>query len=260
VSKPGFGAALACEWTKLRTVKSTFWTLLATVVVSTGVSFLIALAYTTSYDRMTATDRARFDPAAYGLSGLNIGVIALAVLGVMVVTAEYSTGMIRTSLTAVPSRRRLLSAKVLVLLAVSLVIGTISSFAAFWLSQLVFRGRHLDTSLAADGILRAVTGGGLYLAMIALFALGVGTILRHTAGSITTVLGVLFVLPIVGAFLPGQWGETVQKLLPAKAGSAIMGTHPQSDLLAPWTGLGLFCLYTAIVLVVAYAMFQKRDA
>ncbi len=260
MKNPGFGSVLACEWTKIRTVKSTFWTLLATVVVTVGLSFLLALAFTASYDRMTASDRAQFDPAAYSLSGINFGMIALGVLGVMVMTAEYSTGMIRTSLTAVPGRARLLSAKALVLLVVSFVVGIVSSFAAFWLSQLVFDGKNLGTSLSHDGILRAVTGGGLYLTVIALFALGVGTILRHTAGSITTVLGVLFVLPIIGEFLPGKWGETVQKFLPASAGSAIMSTHPRSNSLAPWTGFGVFCLYTAIVLLIAYALFRRRDA
>src|SRR5207245_2432064 len=125
IRHPGFGAVLGSEWTKIRTVKSTFWTLLAALVVTVGLSVLLSLAFASSYDKMSVKERARFDPAAWSLVGINFGMIALGVLGVMVIAAEYSTGMIRTSLTAVPYRGRFLAAKLLVLLAVSLIVGLV---------------------------------------------------------------------------------------------------------------------------------------
>lgn len=258
--KASFGNVLGSEWTKIRTVKSTFWTLLAGIIVSIGLSALIAWAFASSYDQMDAEDKAKFDPAAFGLVGLNFGMVAFGVLGVLVITAEYATGMIRTALTAMPRRSEYLAAKALVLGVLVLIVGLAVSFGAFFLSQLVYRSKHLDGSLSDPGVLRAVIGGGLYLTVIALMALGVGVLLRHTAGSVTTVLGLLFVLPIIGQFLPGDWGDTVKKLLPSNAGGAIMSAKETSDSLAPWTGFGVFALYTAIVLIAAFVAFQKRDA
>ncbi|MEV4255774.1 ABC transporter permease subunit [Spirillospora sp. NPDC049652] len=255
-----FTDAVAAEWIKIRTVRSTFWTLLAGIVVTVGLSVLLAWFFVSAYDQLSTRERFRFDPTAYGLAGINFGMVAFGVLGVLVVTGEYATGMIRTSLTAVPRRTRLFAAKALVLGVVVLVVGEIVSFAAYFLSQLVFASRSLDEGLGADGVLRAVIGGGLYLTLIALFALALGMLLRHTAGAVTTVLGLLFVLPIIGSFLPGDLGRTVRKLLPSNAGGAIMNTRPSADSLSPWAGLGVFALYTAVLLVAALVAFRRRDA
>ncbi|MFG2000041.1 ABC transporter permease subunit [Spirillospora sp. NPDC048911] len=255
-----FGNVLAAEWTKILTVRSTFWTLLAAIIVTIGLSVLLAWAFTTGYDKMSAADRAQFDPAAFALVGINFGMVAFGVLGVLVITGEYATGMIRTSLTAMPRRAEFLAAKALVLGLVTLIVGQLVAFASFLLSQLIFTSKNIDASLGDDGMLRAVMGGGLYLALIAVMALGLGVLLRHTAGSVTTVLGLLFVLPIIGQFLPGGWGNTVAKFLPSNAGGAILSARPSDDILAPWTGFGMFVLYTAIVLAAAFFLFQKRDA
>lgn len=252
--------ALASEWIKIRTVRSTFWTLLAGIVVTVGLSVLLAFFFVSAYDQLTPRDRLQFDPTAYGLVGINFGMVAFGVLGVLVVTGEYATGMIRTSLTAVPRRPRLFAAKALVLGLVVLVVGEVVSFAAYFLSQLIFADRNLDEGLGSHGVLRAVVGGGLYLTLIALFALAFGMLLRHTAGAVTTVLGLLFVLPIIGSFLPGDIGRTIRKLLPSSAGGAIMGTRPSPDVLSPWVGLGVFALYTVVLLVAALVAFQRRDA
>lgn len=255
-----FGNVISSEWTKILTVKSTFWTLLAGIVVSIGLSALLAWAFVASYDQMSASDRADFDPASFGLVGLNFGMVAFGVLGVMVITAEYSTGMIRTALTAMPRRPEYLAAKVLVLGLLVLIVGEIVSFASFFLSQLIYQSKDIDASISGDGILRAVVGGGLYLTLIALFSLGVGALLRHTAGAVTTVLALLFVLPIFGPLLPGDWGETVNKYLPSNAGGAIMSARQTDAALEPWTGFAVFAIYTVVVLVAAFALFQKRDA
>jgi ABC-2 type transport system permease protein len=258
--KPTFGNVLASEWTKIRTVKSTFWTLLAGIIVSVGVSVLLAWAFVASYNAMSAEERARFDPAAYSLVGLNFGMVAFGVLGVLVVTGEYATGMIRTALAAVPRRTRYLAAKALVLGALVLGVALAVAFASFLLSQLLYRTQDLQTSLGEPDVLRAVVGGGLYLTLIALLGLGVGALLRHTAGAVTTVLGVLFVLPIIGQFLPGEWGDAVRKVLPSNAGGAIMLTRHAESSLSPWTGFAVFALYTAAVLAAALVALNKRDA
>ncbi|WP_026411584.1 ABC transporter permease subunit [Actinomadura oligospora] len=255
-----FTDAVAAEWIKIRTVRSTFWTLLSGLVVTIGLSVLLALVFVSAWDQLTPRDRLQFDPTAYGLVGIQFGMVAFGVLGVLVVTGEYATGMIRTSLTAVPRRARLFTAKALVLGLVVLVVGEIVSFAAYFLSQLIFASKNLDEGLGAHGVLRAVIGGGLFLTLIALFALAFGTLLRHTAGAITTVLGLLFVLPIIGSFLPGDLGQTIRKLLPSAAGGAVMGTRPSPDVLSPWVGFGVFALYTAVLLIVALIAFEKRDA
>ncbi|GAA2579113.1 ABC transporter permease subunit [Actinomadura fulvescens] len=255
-----FGNVVAAEWTKILTVRSTFWTLLAAIIVTIGLSALLAWAFTSAYGQMSAADKAQFDPAAFGLAGINFGMVAFGVLGVLVVTGEYATGMIRTSLTAMPRRVEFLAAKALVLGVLTLVVGQLVSFASFLLSQLIFKSENINASLGDAGMLRAVVGGGLYLAVIALMALGIGALLRHTAGSVTTILGVLFVLPIIGQFLPGDWGRTVAKFLPSSAGGAVMSARPADDVLSPWTGFGVFVLYTAIVLAAAFLLFQKRDA
>ncbi|HEX2313006.1 MAG TPA: ABC transporter permease subunit [Thermomonospora sp.] len=258
--KATFGNVLASEWTKIRTVKSTFWTLLAGIVVSIGLSVLIALGVTSSYDQLSAEDKAQFDTAAFSLAGLTFGMVAFGVLGVLVVTGEYATGMIRTSLTAMPRRAEYLAAKALVLAALVLVVGLVVSFASFFLAQLVYATKDLDGSLGDPGILRAVVGGAVYLTLIALISLGIGTLLRHTAGAITTVLGVLFVLPIIGAFLPGEWGEEVAMRLPSRAGDTLMSARDAEDALSPLAGGLMFALYTAIVLAAAFYAFTKRDA
>ncbi|WP_433325087.1 ABC transporter permease subunit [Spirillospora sp. CA-294931] len=259
-AKAGFGSVVGSEWIKIRTVKSTFWTLLAGIIVTIGLSVLLALAFTSAWDDMDAQDRADFDAAGFGLVGINFGMVAFGVLGVLIITGEYATGMIRTSLTAMPRRTELMAAKALVLGAVVLVVGLVASFASFLLSQLFFQSKDIDASLGDSGILRAVIGGGLYLTLIALFSLGIGALLRHTAGAVTTVLGLLFVLPIIGNFLPGDWGDTLRRYLPSNAGGAIMSAHKAENSLDPWTGFGVFALYTAVVLVAAVVLFNKRDA
>ncbi|GAA3216750.1 ABC transporter permease subunit [Actinocorallia longicatena] len=261
VRKPGFGNVLGSEWTKIRTVRSTYWTGLGTLAVSIGLSAAFAALFATSYDSLDAEDRIAFDPTAFGMLGASVfGILVMAVFGVLVITPEFATGMIRTSLTAVPKRGRYFVAKALVLVLVAMVIGLVSTFVSYFLSQLIFSSKHLNGSIGDPGVLRAVIGGGLYLALVGLFAYALGAILRHTAGAVSLALGIVFVLPIFANFLPGSWGRTVAKFMPSNAGSAIMNTHPQTTSLAPWTGFGVFCLYVVILLVIAYVLFEKRDA
>lgn len=258
--RPAFGHMVASEWLKLRSVRSTYWTVLATLVVSVGLSGLLALALVSSWDRLPARDRAMFDPTSYAMTGTNIGLLVLSVLGVLTMTSEYSTGTIRASLAAVPDRTRFLAAKALVLCAVAFVVGQISAFASFLLSQLFFTARDLDVPLSEPGVLRAVSGCGLYLTLVTLLAFGIGVLLRHTAAAITSIVGLMFVIPIIAAFLPGEGGLTLRRLIPSQAGSAVTVVDPNETYLAPLPGLLVFCCYLAAVLVPAYLLFLRRDA
>lgn len=255
-----FGAAVRAEWTKLLTVRSTFWALLTGLALSIGLTAALATTVVAGEPQLSAEGRARFDPAAYGLVGLNLGMVSFGVLGVLSITGEYASGMISASLAATPRRGRLLAAKAVVLALVVLVTGELAAFSSFLAGQAVYGSRGLDASLAEPAMLRAVVGGGIYLTLIALFALGVGTLLRGTAGSVTTVLGVLFLLPIAGTLLPGAAGKAVYKLLPANAGGAILNTRTTDAALPPWTGIAVFALYTALTLAAAFLAFGRRDA
>lgn len=173
------------EWTKLWSVRSTGWTLLALVVATIGFGVLVCWGTESHVGDMSVGQRTDFDAASTSLTGLAFGQLAIAVLGVLLITSEYSTGGIRTSLTAVPRRLRLLSAKTLVFAVVSLVVGLITSFAAFLCGQAVLALAGLQTGLGDPGVVRAVVGGGLFIAASGLFGLALGALLRHTAFAVT---------------------------------------------------------------------------
>ncbi|GAA0954445.1 ABC transporter permease subunit [Actinocorallia libanotica] len=258
--RPAFRHMVASEWVKLRSVRSTYWTVLACIAVSVGLSGLLSLAVATSWDELPERDRALFDPTSYAMAGTNIGLLVLAALGVLTMTSEYATGTIRASLTAVPDRSRFLAAKALVLCAVAFTAGQVSAFASFLLGQVFFAARDLDVSLGEEGVLRAVAGCGLYLTLVTLLAFGVGILLRHTAAALTLIVGVMFVVPLIAAFLPGEWGLAVRRLIPSQAGSAVTVVAPNDTYLSPPAGLLVFCCYLAAVLVPAHLRFLRHDA
>jgi ABC-2 type transport system permease protein len=182
------------------------------------------------------------------------------VLGVLVITSEYGTGMIRASLSAVPRRRLLLAAKTIVFLGTALLVGVASSFAAYLTFQASLSGDSLRSSIADPGVLRAVTGGGLYLAVLGLLGLGLGAILRSSAGAIAALFGVLFVPPLIMTLLPRSWQDTVGPYLPMQAGTAIYTVRHEPGFLGTWSGFGVFCLYAAIALTAGFVLINHRDA
>jgi ABC-type transport system involved in multi-copper enzyme maturation permease subunit len=191
---------------------------------------------------------------------INIAQLAIAVLGVMVVTSEYSTGMIRASLAAVPRRSRFLASKTLVFTLVALVVGEITAFAAFLLGQAVIGSNAPHTNLGANGVLRAVIGAGLYLAVVGLLASSLGALLRNTAAGISAVVALLFVLPGVVQALPDSWRNPVTEFWPTQAGSQIFVIHRDAHTLAAWSGFGVMVLFTAVVVGVAHYAIERRDA
>ncbi|HEY7145206.1 MAG TPA: ABC transporter permease [Streptosporangiaceae bacterium] len=262
--RAGFGALLLSEWTKIRSVRSTIWSLTAFVVVTVGFTALFTWLTEANWNGPRAGARnARIiaDPVGFILgAGLGLGQLALCVLGALLITTEYSTGVIRASLLAVPRRLPMLAAKGVVFSALVIVLGEIVVFSSFFIGATILSS-HVHITLSEPGFARAVYGGGLYLTVLSLFALAIGSIIRHTAGAISTVIGVVFVLPILSGLLPGSWGAHINAYLPVQAGSLISHTRQQpDDLLSPWQGFGVFCLWTAVLLAVASYLLARRDA
>lgn len=248
------------EWLKIRSVRSTFVTLVVAVVTIVGVSAAICAAYVNRYNSLSPVDLVTFDPAFLSVSGVFLAQLSVGVLGVLTMSSEHATGMIRTSLAAVPQRLRLLGAKALVFVSVSLLVGLLGSFAAFFVGQSILSGRSLETSIGRPGVLRVVVGAALYLAVLGLMALGLGTMIRRTAGAIAAFFGLLLVLPLVVSALPSPWSTDIGRYLPGSAGAALLRTVPTDTLLAPWAGFGLLCAYAAASLVVGAVLLVRRDA
>jgi ABC-2 type transport system permease protein len=194
------------------------------------------------------------------LFGLILGQLVIAVLGALTITSEYSTGMIRTSLSVMPRRGVWLGAKATVFGMVALVTGLVTSFVSYFLGQAILSTQHINSTLGQPGVLRAVVGGGLFLAVCGLLSFGLGALLRHTAGAITASIALLFVLFVLTGFLPESWANDIDKWLPFNAGSAIWQHASASSLFSPWTGFGLFCGYAAIALAGGLILFRRRDA
>jgi ABC-2 type transport system permease protein len=255
-----FGNVARSEWTKLWSVRSTRWTLLATLVVSVGFTTLFAWGETANWSQVDAQERANIDATANSLAGLYFGQLAIAVLGALVITAEYSTGGIRTTLTAVPQRLKVLFAKGLTFGVVALVVGLVTSFTAFFVGQAFFATVGVEAHLGDPGVMRAVIGGGLYILGCGMLGFAVGSVLRHSAGSITTAIGLLFVLPILSNLLPGEWGKTVQRYFFSNAGGQITTIRQDPNQLTPWNGYLVFTIEWVVILVVGAVLLRRRDA
>lgn len=257
---------LRSEWTKLRTVRSTIWTLIATVLAVVGIGIL-ATALTAAHWRAAGpADRFGFDPTARSLAGLFLGQITIGVLGVLVMSAEYSSGTIRATLAAIPNRPLVLVCKTAVFGAVALVTSEILTFAAFLVGQVLLKGTTPYATLGQPGVLRAVAGAGFVLAVIGLFALGLATIIRHTAGAIAAFVGLLLVLPLILQAFPVSIQHAAIKFMPLVIAENMAATQgPRGDfggavLFSPWVGFALLCGYAAAAIVVGGILLVRRDA
>jgi ABC-2 type transport system permease protein len=261
--RTGFGRLMLAEWTKIRSVRSTVWSLILLVLLSTGFTALFCALTISSWNDMNASDRASIgaDPTGMILgSGFSLSQLTVCVLGVMVIASEYSTGMIGSSLLAVPRRLPMLAAKSLVFGLLVFLLGVAVSFASFFIGAAIVHSK-LPVAVGDPGVLRAIVGGGLYLAMLGLFALSIGAIVRHTAAGITGVIAFVLVLAPLAQLLPGSVGDHVHAYLPSEAGHLIAQAHQgQNDLLTPWQGYGVFCIWTAGLLLVAGVLLKRRDA
>jgi len=255
----GFRSVARMEWLKLRSVRSTSWILLVFAAGLIGLAILVLSHY--QWATMSPADRASFDPTEQGLAGLAIGQLALGVLGALAITTEFSSGMIRATLAAVPRRPLLLAAKAAVLGAVTLAVGEILAFAAFAVGELVLRSPAPHATLGQPGVLRAVLMGGAYPALIALIGLGLGAIIRHTAGAICAVVGILFVLPLIllplGTSIQNSVGQFMPMLI---AENSLTAVKPVAHSLSAGAGLGMLCVYAAAALVAGGWALARRDA
>lgn len=252
------GRVLASEWVKLRTLRSSWITMGLAVAALALLGLLIGVVTNANWSQMRPGRLAEFNPIDTSLAGVNFAQLAIAVLGVLVISGEYSTGMIRSSFGAVPKRLPVLWAKLLVFGAATLVLMEIAAFAAFFLGQagLATHG----TTISAPGALRAVIGTGLYLTVVGVLSVALGFLIRSTAGGISAVIGLLLVLPGIMNILPQSWQEHISPYLPSNAGSAVFTLHPDAGTLAPWTGFAVFCLYAAIAVAVSAVLLNRRNA
>jgi hypothetical protein len=247
------------EWTKLRSVRSTRWALLAAVVFTIGIGAIASAVVAHQWPTMSASDRAGIHPLDPILPGVQLAQLAIGVLGVLVISAEYSTGMIRASLTAVPKRLPVLWAKAAVYGLVTLVLMTATVFVTFFVGQALLSGR-IDVSLSAPGVLRAVFGAALYLTVVAIFGVGLGAIIRNTAGGVAAFAGIMFVLPPLFAVLPASWGDAAVPYLPLIAGQAVMSVHHGDQSLSAWPGFAVLCGYALAALALGAISLLRRDA
>ncbi|HWG72526.1 MAG TPA: ABC transporter permease [Acidimicrobiales bacterium] len=249
------------EWTKLRTVRSTYFTLGVAVVLIVGLGALISFEIGSHYQNSGRLDRATFDPTNSSLASVTFGQLAIGVLGVLVITSEYASGMIRTTLQAMPRRGWLLAAKAGVFGVTALVVGEVSSFAAFFIGQpLLKSGPAPYATIGQPGVARAVFASGLYIALAGLLALGIAVLIRHTAGAITVVVALYFVLPGVANALPTSWQQPIEEYLPSGTGRAMAAVVHQPHFLTPWPAVGVLCIYVVVVMAAAAWSLQRRDA
>ena len=249
------------EWTKLRSLRSTRWSMLVAVLLTIALPLLGALVTDTHWAHMSASDRAGRHPLDIALLGARVAQLAIGVLGVLVISGEYSTGMIRATLGAVPKRLPVLWAKVAVFAAVTFVLTLPAVVVAFFGSQAILEQHHiLQIGFTQPGVARAVIGGALYLTVVGVFALSMGAITRNTAGGIATFAAIFFVIPPLLNILPASWNDAISEYLPSNAGAdVLLLSHGRHDL-APGPGFALFCLYAAVAVAVAAVLLVRRDA
>ena len=255
----GFRDVARMEWLKLRSVRSTWWTLLVFTAAMIGLA--IPILSHLNWATMSAADRASFDPTNDSFPGLAIGQLALGVLGVLAITGEFSSGMIRATFAVAPRRPLVLAAKAAVVGAVTLVAGEILAFVAFGVGEAVLRSPAPHATLAQPGVLRAVLMGGAYPALIALFGLGLGALIRHTAGAICAVAGVLFALPLIlipfGTSIQNSAGQYMPMLM---AENSLTAVKPVPHSLSPGVAFGLLGLYAVAALAAGGWALARRDA
>lgn len=261
VRRATFFDALRSEWVKLWTLRSVLYTLIGTVLLGIGTGSLFSFAAGRSYAGLSAADKAAFDPTSRGVAGYVVAQLIVGFLGVLVVTSEYATGMIRTSMTVVPRRNRLLAAKTLVFLVVALAVGEIVGFASFLCGQSILAHQRVPHAALGDpGVLRAVIGIGLYLAAVGLLGVALGALIRATAGALAIIVTVTLLVPAFIPAFPDSWGRVLGEYWPTMAGRELMAVRPDPHTLAPWPGFGLMCGVFAVVLAAAFVVFRRRDA
>ncbi|MEC3997270.1 ABC transporter permease [Actinacidiphila sp. DG2A-62] len=253
-------AVLQSEWTKVKSVRSTVWTLTLALLLTVVVSGLICLAYRINWDDMSLTDKFTFDPTNTSLAGLFLGQLALIAFGTLLIASEYSTGMIRTSLAAVPQRTTFYVCKAAVAAALTFVIGIVISFVSFFVGQGVLSG-HKTASLGDAHVVRALVGAAIYMTLMVLFAYGVATMVRSPMVALGTLIPFFFIVSSILSAIPGV--KKVAKYLPDQAGQKIMQVVADPDnhtSYGPWGGIAIMAVWVAAALLGGFVLLKSRDA
>ncbi len=248
------------EWTKLWTLRSTRWSLFLAFLAQAGLGPLIALIEMARWSHLSFQDRLTINPIDHSLGGWHLAQLAVAILGVMTMTGEYHTGMIRSSLMAAPKRLPVLWAKLLVFTAVTLVLMVIAAFIGFLGGQALFTEHHVNVALSAPNALRTIFGAALFTTVTGAMCIALGTIVRRTAGGIALFVGVFFVLPGLIEILPSTTANAIHPYLPSNAGGAVAQALSDPNTFSAWGGFALFCGYTVAMIAIAAVLLLRRDA
>jgi ABC-2 type transport system permease protein len=249
------------EWTKLWSLRSTRWSLLASFVSMAGLGVLVAAVQMSRWSQLQPHDRLTYDAINTGVGGYHLAQLAIGVLGVLVISGEYTTGMIRSSMMAVPKRLPVLWAKTGVYAAVTFVLMLIASLISFFVVQAIVTQHHVQHGIGDPGALRTVVGAALFMTVLSVLCVGLGGILRNTAGGIATFVALLFVLPGISAILPASVNNSISPYLPLNAGTTIAShSFDNSHHLSVWGGFAVFCGYALVAMVGASISLMRRDA
>lgn len=255
-----FHRILLSEWTKLRSVRSTKWSLVAAFLLTIAFPVIFSFVTRSHWGSMSPSDRASRHPLDIALAGVNVAQLAIAVLGVLLISAEYSTGSIRSTFTAVPRRLPVLWAKVLDYAVVTFVLMVPAVLVSFFASQaIVHTIPQLKMSFTEAGVARSVLGGALYVVLVGIFALAIGAIVRNTAGGIATFAAIFFVLPPLMFTLPTSWNNAISQYLPSEAGRQVFALHHAAHTLTPLTGGLVLVAYCAAALAIAAVLLVRKD-
>ena len=255
------GRVLRSEFTKFRSLRSTLWTLLIAVILMIGVAALFSAVNASQYHTFGAADRASFNAVSVSLAGVTFAQVAFGILGVLMTSGEYSTGMIRSSLTAVPRRLPVLWGKLAVFAGAIFSISLVASFLSFFLGQALLNSHHLGVSITAPGAMRSVIGAALYITVAGMIGTAVGALFRNTAAGIATFAGVFFVIPPLTELLPASISTHLTPYLPSTAGEVLWGgARYVHGALSPWTGFALLCGYAVILIAAAAWRLRRADA
>jgi ABC-2 type transport system permease protein len=253
---------LRSEWTKLWSLRSTRWSMLAAVVAQAALGVLVAAVQMNRWTHLSLHDRLTYDSIDTGVGGYHLAQLAIGVLGVMIITGEYSTGMIKSTFMAVPKRLPVLWAKIAVFSAVTFVLMLVSSVVSFFAVQAIVTQHHVQHSIGDPHALRAVVGTALFLTVLGVLSTGIGALIRNTAGGIAFFVFLIFVLPGLTSILPASTSDAINPYLPLNAGFTVAtSTFDQgSHHLSNWGGFALFCGYAAVAVIAAAIGLQRRDA
>lgn len=258
-----FARVLRSEWIKFTSLRSTIWTIAVTLVLMVGFSLLMAWGMSFASEAPEGQGPPVAEGSVMGASAVvisyGIAQIVVAVWGVLVISGEYSTGQIRSTLTAVPTRLPVLAAKALLMAVASFIVGALGVALSVLATAPILSSNDMAIDLADSATLEMLLGVPLYLTGITLFALGIGALVRHSAGGIAVVLGLIIVLPILTT-IPLDFIETIAPYFPSAAGERIVMGEMDGAVLTPWQGFGVFMIYVVAALAAAGVLLRRRDA